>query len=99
MLGLRTQESEQFNEFWSLIIDTAKKEKAVFFGDCGEGRDFSNDEMEGEDFSGWLIPEDKSEEFKKQWENGVIDDKWNDFIRFAIWNNINNTINIEFKRF
>lgn len=99
MLGLRTQESEKFNKFWGLVQETAKKKHCVFFGDCGEGRDFENSNMEGEDFSGWLIPEEKVNTFQKEFLKNNVSDKWCDFIMFAIWNKENDNISVEFKKF
>ena len=99
MLGLRTQESEKFNVFWEIIQKTAQKSNSTFFGDCGEGRDFETSDMEGEDFSGWLIPNDKVADFEKEFIERKISDKWSDFITFAIWKEKDNGISVEFRQF
>lgn len=51
----------------------------MFFLDAGDGNDFSNDEMEGEDLLGWLIPEDQAEEFKAEFEEFREAKHWDDF--------------------
>lgn len=79
MLGLRTQESEKFNTFFSAVQDAAKKEKKIFFLDAGDGNEFSTDEMEGEDLLGWLIPEDQAEDFASEFENFKEAEEWDDF--------------------
>ena len=56
MQGLRTQESDKFNKFFSLIQDEAKKHNAIFFADAGDGHDLETPELECEDMMGWLIP-------------------------------------------
>lgn len=99
MLGLRTQESDKFNKFWELIQKAAQARKSVFFGDCGEGRDFETSDMEGEDFSGWLIPQEKVKEFEEEFQNGEVNDKWCDFITFAIWKKSGNDITVDFRQF
>ena len=99
MRGLRTQESEKFNIFWDLIQESARKRNSVFFGDCGEGRDFKTFDMEGEDFCGWLIPNEKSNEFEKEFLEGEVTDKWSDYITFVIWDKAGEDISVEFKQF
>jgi hypothetical protein len=96
MKGLRTQETDKFNKFFSIVQDTAKKEGCVFFLDAGDGRDFTTDTLEGEDLMGWLIPNDKLSDFEKEWETGDVSDDWSDFYVWAIWENADNpTIKFE----
>ena len=52
MKGLRSQESERFNAYFSLIQDQTEKQGMVFFADAGDGRDFETETMEGEDMIG-----------------------------------------------
>lgn len=99
MLGLRTQESDKFNIFWELVQKTAQKRDSTFFGDCGEGRDFETPDMEGEDFSGWLIPNGQAETFEEEFLQNRVSDEWSDFITFAIWARVGDNISVEFKQF
>lgn len=101
MLGLKTQENNKFNMFWKLIQDTAKKENKIFFADCGEGRVFETETMEGEDMSGWLIPADKSDDFKKIWDKSIAsvweNNRFDTFYKNAIWKNNNGNIAVVFE--
>lgn len=99
MLGLRTQESEKFNKFWLLVQEKAAKKGMVFFADCGEGSDFETEEMEGEDFCGWLIPLDKVKEFEPNWKENNVSDKWVDNMIWLEWESINDIISIEFNKY
>lgn len=87
MLGLRTQENIKFMKFFEIVQDAAKEKGCVFFLDAGDGRDFETPLLEGEDLMGWLIPENKVDDFKKEWEAGDVSDDWSDFFMWAIWNN------------
>ena len=96
MQGLRTQETDKFEKFFSIVQDAARKQNRVFFLDSGDGHDFETDTLEGEDLMGWLIPKDFVSEFKKEWETGNVSDSWSDFFVWAIWENADNpTIKFE----
>ena len=105
MLGLRTQESEKFNRFWQLIQNTAALSDCVFFGFAGEGRDFETPDMEGEDFSGWLVPCKDACAFEKLWSTcpGNTSQLEKEFssvrFTFAIWQKKVDHITVEFKEF
>ncbi len=96
MQGLRKQETDKFERFFSEIQTEAKKKNAVFFADAGDGNDFETDVMEGEDMMGWLIPSDKVEEFEPLWKKSSVDDTWTDFFRWALWSNDGDSVKIEF---
>ena len=98
MQGLRTQESKKFERFWQLVQDRAQKDGYVFFGECGEGRDFETEEIEGEDFFGWLIPCALQNDFQKQWEQNRVNKRWNKFCRFAVWSETDTGIKISFRK-
>lgn len=84
MQGLRTQEGKKFNEFFSLVQEEAKKRKAVFFCDCGQGDVFENDSIECEDLCGWLIPNSKVDEFEPHFLNNSEKQKdFDDFYCFV----------------
>ena len=65
MQGLRKQENQKFNKFFELVQREACKKGKVFFCDCGQGDVFENDTIECEDLCGWLIPQEKVNEFEK----------------------------------
>ena len=73
--------------FFNLIKEAASAKKCVFFMDCGEGRELIDDLYDGEDLSGWLIPEERAGEFlgvrkkDQEWEN----DCWMEFFCYAEW--------------
>ena len=97
MLGLRTQETIKFEKFFSIVQAEAEKKGCVFFFDTGDGRDFENDTLEGEDLMGWLIPNDKASDFVKEYESCNVSDDWLDFYKWAVWDNSNDMISIRFK--
>lgn len=98
MVGLRTQESNKFKKFFNIIQESASKQGKKFFLDSGIGNEFENEELEGENLQGWLIPNEKSESFIKEFENdSVDDDKWGGFFSFAIWEAKSNNIVIKFE--
>ena len=90
MQGLRKQETDKFEKFFSIVQNAALEKECVFFLDAGDGRDFETDTLEGEDLMGWLIPKDLVSEFKKEWESGNVSDDWSDFFVWAIWENADN---------
>lgn len=85
--------------FWKLVQDTAESKGCAFFLDCGEGREFETDDMEGEDLSGWLIPKEDEKSFSEEFRNDAVSDKWDDFIVFAIWKKEGGNIKIDFKTY
>lgn len=90
MQGLRTQETSKFLKFFAIVQDAAQKKNCVFFLDAGDGRDFENDTLEGEDLMGWLIPKDKVFDFEKEWKQNDVSDDWSDYFVWAVWENANN---------
>ena len=103
MRGLKTQENDKFNRYWALIQDAAKAKGCVFFGYAGEGRDFSTDDMEGEDFGGWLVPAGNADAFEALWqadEAALFRDKpLSSEFTFAVWKEHSGHISISFERF
>ena len=97
MLGLRTQENETFEKFVSLIEDDAKKNNCVFFVDTQE----SVETLVGEDnpiecmeLSGWLIPNDKVEEFRADYESFKDLEKWDEYVAWVTWSETNGKIDV-----
>lgn len=105
MLGLKTQESKKFNRFWQLIQEAAGKYNCTFFGFAGEGRDFITDEMEREDFSGWLVPSEDAAAFETLWAEPLESTEKLEkafptarFV-FAIWKKRDEDVSVEFREF
>lgn len=94
---VRGQENEKFEKFFSYVRNEADKRNCVFFVDCGEGRELFTDELDGEDLSGWLIPKVEADTFEKEFKTNDVSEKWNDFVCFAIWEQIGEKVEIEFK--
>ena len=97
MVGLRTQEDDKFVKFFSLVQDIARGSNSVFFLDSGEGNEIITSEFEGEDLFGWLIPNEKSEEFKREYLSFDVSEKWDPFFKFANWYPDGNDIKIVFE--
>ena len=99
MRGLRTQEGERFERFFSIVQSEAKKGNKVFFCNCGEGHELIRSDMEGEDLFGWLIPEDQASEFEEQYIANTVNEAWDDNLIFADWSEKNGLIVITFKNY
>lgn len=97
MLGLRSQENEKFNKFFSLIQEDANKRGCIFFADAGDGNEFETNTMEGEEMMGWLIPKEKAKDFEPLWKTSSVDDSWSDFFCWAVWTFLDNKITISFE--
>lgn len=98
MQGLKAQEESGFCRFFELVQKSAAALGSVFFLDAGEGRDFEQDGLQGEDLSGWLIPAGRAEEFQAEWEQGKPSDGWLEFFRFAIWSADSGALTVDFKQ-
>ena len=88
MRGLKTQENDRFNRFFHLIQQAAQQQGGVFFAFAGEGNEFSFPEMEGEDMSGWLIPESYAVDFELEWaiSNSISHlEAWSNYFVWAEW--------------
>ena len=97
MLGLRTQENDKFLNFWTIVQVKANSMNMSFFLDCGEGNDFENDNIECENLTGWLIPNNKVEEFNKCFLKDDIGDEWADNIVIAKWRIQKDKVLIDFE--
>lgn len=97
MTGLKTQESSKFCAFFERVQTEALNRGCVFFLDCGEGRDFKTELLDGEDLSGWLIPKQIAKEFEQEWVSDSISDRWSDFIVFEIWSFQGDELAIDFR--
>jgi hypothetical protein len=85
MIGIKTNESEKFIKFFQIVQSEAQKQGCVYYLDAGDGRDFENDEYEGEDLMGWLIPLEEVPKFEQEWNIGDVSDKWSRFYTWAVW--------------
>lgn len=96
MVGLRTQESTEFEKFFELVQAKANEEECTYFLDSEDGNEATIQNMELCDLWGWKIPKDKIEEFKPIWENDEVDDDWIDYFVAVEWQVINKKIEIDF---
>lgn len=94
MLGLRTEENNEFLNFFKLVQNEAQKQNAVFFMECGCGDVLSEENIECEDCQGWLIPVEKAEEFNKLFLAENVDEKWDEFEAWADWKKTSNGIQV-----
>jgi hypothetical protein len=99
MQGLRTQEDSKFIAFFTLVQQFASKQNAVFFLDCGEGRDVETEFLSGEDLCGWLIPKENANDFQAEYLSRTISDRWSKFLCFAVWSQADTAIYIDFQYF
>lgn len=98
MRGLRTQEGDKFEKFFSIVQDAAAHADAVFFGDSGEGNEIIEPDLEGEDMFGWMIPEKDAEQFEQEFLAFKVSEKWDKFQTFANWKRENGKITIMFTK-
>ena len=100
MRGLKTQETPKFVKFFSEVVQReAMRQGSIFFLEAGDGREFENEEIEGEDLQGWLVPLQMADQFEKRWREGVIEEKWMEFFCWAIWKKDTQGIGIDFKNY
>lgn len=99
MRGLKTQEGNDFIAFFKLVQEEAKKRHSVFFLECGEGNDFSADNIEGEDLRGWLIPEKQADQFERIWLHDAPGEEWEHNIAWALWSGKPSKPSVEIKQF
>lgn len=100
MRGLRWPENERFERFFSVIQQAAQEKHAVFFVFAGEGHTFTTSNMEGEDLSGWLIPDEKATEFERQWQQNnslAALQEWVDYFVWAVWSFESGTLLVQFE--
>jgi hypothetical protein len=102
MRGIKSQKSDRFYRFFQLIQDEAARQNAVFFVFAGEGNDIDLPELEGEDMSGWLIPQDRVAEFEPAWTKDhsmSALEQWSDFFTWAVWEEHGGTVTISFETY
>lgn len=83
--------------FFSLVQNCASARHCVFFLECGDGRDFSGEEMEGEDLQGYLIPKEKADDFEREWLSDQIGERWEDCFCFAVWKMTEHALTVDFE--
>lgn len=98
MVGLRTQEDCKFTTFFDLVQKEAAKSGCVFFLDTGEGHSEFGTDMICTDCSGWLVPKDKSEDFRKDFENFNEQDSWEDFAAWVTWQRKAGKVSVKIER-
>ncbi len=91
-----TVKNEKFAKYFAIVDQKAKERNCIFFISEADGREFYEDDMEGDDLWGWLIPEDRADEFEKLWAEGKENDDWNDFFLCAEWRKKADGYDVEF---
>ena len=99
IVGLRTQESQKFVNYFQLVQEFANRQGCVFFFDTGDGRDFEIDDFEGEDLMGWIVPQNLVDAFEKEWSNWNVLDDWSEYYCWAIWYKQESLLKIKFERY
>ena len=99
MRELRTQENNKFEHFFQLVRNEANKIDSIFFVDCGEGNEFIDNDMEGENLSGWLIPKKMADDFQKEFDKNEASEKWDDFMSFARWDKQKGEVRVTLEEF
>lgn len=94
MLGLRTQESSNFENFLNLVQKEAQKKNCVFFVDTQESIEQTIGNCDCMNLSGWLIPKASINGFIKPYENFDNLDKWEQFEAWVSWKSDPNNISI-----
>ena len=98
MLGLRMQEEKDFENFFTIVQNTAKKQENVFFCDDCLGDEFTLGNLEGDCMTGWLIPLDEAERFEKVYLANKINSKiWDNKYVLARWHINNGIVSITFE--
>lgn len=97
MLGLRTQESNEFIKFFKLVQDEAKKLNKVFFLDFGQCDDIPFNGMEVDSLFGWLIPNEDVEKFNAEFNKETSLSKWEEYSSWVIPNIEGDKLNIVFE--
>lgn len=82
MLGLRTQESDKFINFFSIVQSEANKMGKVFFMDFGQCDDIAFEDMEIDRLFGWLVPENENKIFEKLFITDKVSEKWD---KYCTW--------------
>lgn len=102
MKGLKGHASDKFIRFFEVVQQAAHMQNSVFFSFAGEGREFHTASMEGEDMSGWLVPNALSNQFESEWTafKRVHEmEHWADYFTFVIWEQNNTEISVIFRQY
>ena len=94
MLGLRTQESTNFNNFFDIVQKEAQRKNCIFFFDTQESVEQTIGNCECMNMSGWLIPSTMANDFLKPFERFENLDKWERFEAWVSWTNKQNKISV-----
>ena len=93
-----TLEQKSVN-FINMINEAAERLSSRFFIEIFEGHDMLTDTLYCEDFSGWLVPNDKQTEFPYTNNRERQSAKWDEYFCFAEWRQVGNDIKIDFKKY
>ncbi|MBR4204459.1 MAG: hypothetical protein IKQ92_03185 [Clostridia bacterium] len=75
-----------FERYFSLVREKAQSLNSVFFLQAGDGHELEEDDMQGEDLWGWLIPISLADRFENLWAHGYREGDWDeDYYCHAEW--------------
>ena len=94
MLGLRTQEKNEFNNFFRIVQSEAQKQDCIFFFDTQEGIERLVGNCECSNISGWLVPNSEAKEFEKEFIKFSDNEDWNKFSAWVTWHEENDNISV-----
>lgn len=103
MQRLLEARDEKFLRFFALVQEEAKRHGGVFFLDYDGICEFENDEIMCEELHGWLIPEEKADEFEAAWRQDphiphdlLALDAWYGYMGFTMWSRVDGEIQVRF---
>ena len=97
MLGLRTQENNEFIKFFEIVQNEAEKLNKVFFLDFGQCDDIPFKGMQVDSLFGWLIPNEDVEKFNAEFIKEINLSKWDEYNSWVIPDIRDNKLNIVFE--
>ena len=97
MLGLRTQENNEFIKFFEIVQNEAEKLNKVFFLDFGQCDDIPFNGMEVDSLFGWLIPNEDVEKFNAEFIKETNLSKWDEYSTCVIPNIIGDKLDVVFE--
>lgn len=97
MLGLRTQENNEFIKFFEIVQNEAEKLNKVFFLNFGQCDDIPFKGMEVDSLFGWLIPNEDVEKFNVEFIKETNLSKWDEYSTWVIPNIIGDKLDVVFE--
>ena len=91
-----TVKNEKFAKYFAIVDQKARDRNYIFFISEADGREFYGDDIEGDDLWGWLIPNDRADEFEKLWAADKENDDWIEFFVCAEWRETKDGYDVSF---